>query len=227
MFPIAFYVAVCCALKASETIVDAHVTRDPPDSDLRRRQLARRLVIHQARTKTISLLTGLSRHQMATLRQRWRIGDERRRRGPSPTSFTVLLSTVRMRAEVAALAVFWKALGSFDRTNNVRAHEPASSVDLGERVCDVFEIYLACFPQAELELEHLVLLARSLQENNSVGLVKCSECKAAMLIDLFGTQRRICSHCQRAADGMSASHDDSAEGQGPTSTGEVVQQKLF
>jgi hypothetical protein len=211
--------------------VDAHVTRDPLDRDLRRRQLARRLVIHQARTKTIFLLTGLSRHQMATLRQRWRIGDEMRRRGPPPTSFAVLLSTLRMRAEVAALAVFWKALGSFSRADGLRAHEPASNVDLGERICDVFEVYLACFPTTELELEHLVLLARGLHEENSIGVAKCSDCKAAMLIDLFGMQRRICSHCQRAVDAMSASNDAVSPSQepisSPASTGEGIQQKLF
>lgn len=211
--------------------MDAHVTRDPLDRDLRRRQLARRLVVHQARTKTIFLLTGLSRHQMATLRQRWRIGDEMRRRGPPPTSFTVLLSTLRMRAEVAALTVFWKALGSFGRVDDVRAHAPESNVDFGERICDVFEVYLACFPNRELELEHLVLLAQGLQEANSIGVAQCSDSKAAMLIDLFGTQRRICSHCQRAADAMSTPRDDVASNQepisSPASSGEGVQQKLF
>ncbi len=160
--------------------------KDPLDRDLRRRQLAQRLVMHQARTKTIFFFTGLSRHQMATLRRRWRIGGEMRRRGPPPTSFNVLLSTSRMRAETAALAVFWKALGSVRGASNVHVHGAAFALDLGERLCDVFDVYLACFPNTELEPEHLVLLARGLEEASSIGLEKCSSCKAVMLIDPFG-----------------------------------------
>ena len=42
---------------------------DPDDRDLRRRQLAKRLVSHHARTQTIYSFTGYTRHRLATLRK--------------------------------------------------------------------------------------------------------------------------------------------------------------
>src|SRR5262245_18644062 len=94
--------------------MESHLPGDPVDRELRRRQLAQRLTAHHASTGTIFLLTGLSRHQLATMRQRWRITNEMRRRGPRPTSFAVLRSTLRTREEAAVLAVQWKLLLGVD-----------------------------------------------------------------------------------------------------------------
>lgn len=210
--------------------MDAHVTREPVDRDLRRRQLAQRLVVHQARTRTIYSLTGLTRHQLATLRRRWRVTTRMRRRGPSPTSFTVLRSTMRLRAEAAALAVFWRTLGNV-AAGNGESRRPMSSLELGERLCDVFEAYLACFPKTELELEHLVLIARGLEKGDVIGLSTCATCEAVVVVDLLGARRRLCSQCQRAAEALVQGLTDSAQttgpGLGPPSASEAVQQELF
>jgi hypothetical protein len=210
--------------------VDAHVTREPVDRDLRRRQLAQRLVVHQARTKTIFLLTGLSRHQLATLRQRWRITEELRHRGPPPTSFKVFRSTLRLRAEASVLAVFWRTLGSGGAANG-GVQRAAAALEFGERLCEVFEAYLASFPKTELEFEHLVLLVRGLEAADAIGLSKCGSCEAVILVDLLDVRRRICSHCQRAADAVAPARVDADEVSESSaslpSTGEGVQQELF
>jgi len=210
--------------------VDAHLTREPVDRDLRRRQLAQRLVVHQARTKTIFLLTGLSRHQLATLRQRWRVTEELRRRGPPPTSFKVFRSTLRLRAEASALAVFWKTLGNVGAANG-GTHRAATALEFGERLCEVFEAYLACFPKTELEFEHLVLLVRGLEQADAIGLARCGSCEAVILVDLLDVRRRLCSHCQHAADAVAPARVDAHEVEECSaslpSTGEGVQQELF
>lgn len=208
--------------------MDAHVTAEVGDRELRRRRLAQRLVVHRARTQTIFLLTGLSRHQLATLRQRWRVTDEMRHRGPPPTSFAVFRSTVRVRAEAAALAVFWRTLATAD-TSNKRAHTPTSAVEFGERLCEVFEAYFACFPKSELVLEHLVLLARGLEEADAIALSKCGKCEAVILVDLLELRRRLCSHCQHVADAVAPARADSDSGtnEPPQGTGEGVQRELF
>lgn len=206
--------------------MDTHVTREPIDRDLRRRQLAQRLVVHQARTRTIFLLTGLSRHQLATLRRRWRVATGMRRRGPSPTSFTVLQSTQRLRAEAAALAVFWKVLGNAAAGNGA-TRTSTSMLDFGESLCDVFDAYVACFPKSELELEHLVMLARGLDKADAIGLSTCATCEAVVVVDLLGVRRRLCSHCQRAAE-EPVDPNEAREPSAPTlGTGEAVQQELF
>jgi hypothetical protein len=210
--------------------VDAQVTKEPVDRELRRRQLAKRLVVHQARTQTIFALTGLSKHQLATLRQRWRVTQEMRRRGPPPRSFAVFWSTLRLRSEAAALAVFWRTLGNFVPTK-VGNHTRIASVEFGERLCDVFETYLACFPKSELELEHLALLARGLDQGDAIAISNCTNCEAVILSDLLGTRRHLCSHCQQSVDAAAVTPSELDGGKdrpGSTDrTDEAVQQELF
>jgi hypothetical protein len=106
-----------------------------------------------------------------------------------------------------------------------------SPLELGERLCDVFEAYLACFPKTELELEHLVLIARGLEKGDVIGLSTCATCEAVVVVDLLGVRRRLCSQCQRAAEAIVHGHADSAQttqpGVGPPSASEAVQQELF
>lgn len=64
--------------------MEANRARESIDQKLRCRQLAQRLVAHQARTHTVFRLTGLSRHQLATMRRRWQVTAKMRRRGPLP-----------------------------------------------------------------------------------------------------------------------------------------------
>lgn len=210
--------------------MDAQLTQDPVDRDLRRRQLAQRLVVHQARTQTIFLLTGLSRHQMATLRRRWRVTEDMRHRGPPPRSFAVFWATLRLRAEAAALAVFWQALGNMGATSGGETMK-AAAVEFGERVCDVFETFKACFPRAELELEHLVLLARALDQADVIAVSSCTSCEAAILIDLLGSRRPLCTRCLRAENAEttpSQKIDEGKEGQAASDgTDEAVQHELF
>lgn len=207
--------------------MDTLVTRESVDRELRRRKLAQRLVAHQARTKTIFRLTGLSRHQLATLRKRWCVTREMRRRGPAPTSYAVLRLTLRVRSETAALAVFWRAICTAHGTNPKKI----SAVELGEHICDVFETYQACFPKTQLELEHLMLLAQGLEQGDSIALSACAGCEALIVIDLLTTRRHLCTHCQQETEAPAVAQpavNGGRESEGPTDrSSEAVQQELF
>lgn len=202
--------------------MDLRARIEPIDQELRRRQLARRLVTHHARTQTVSLLTGLSRHQLATLRQRWRVTGEGRHRGPPPASFAVFLSTLRSREEAAALAVHWKLLESVGIESGGVARK-MTPIDLGERLCAAFESYLACSPKSEFELEHLLLLTRGIEQAHTIALSRCNTCQALILVDLLGPQRHLCSHCRGMADPpVPAASQNSV-----SMPGELFQQELF
>lgn len=207
--------------------MDAYVTREPIDRELRRRQLAQRLVTHQARTQTIFNLTGLSRHQLATLRRRWRVTADMRHRGPPPASFGLFLSTQRVRDEAAALAVFWRIL------SHVRSVQgpvpPPSRIEAGECICEVFEAYVACFPMCAIELEHLTLLMRGIEEADAIALARCGSCDAVILVDLLGTRRRVCAACQGPEPSPAAPAQSLMETarHKPFEHGEAVQQELF
>lgn len=211
--------------------MDAHVTDDRFDRELRRRQLARRLVTHQARTQTIFKMTALTRHQLATLRQRWRVMQETRHRGPSPRSFAAFFSSARARSEAAALATLCRVLGATAPVGRASARIKLSELEMGERLCEIFEVYSAFFPRSNIEFEHLVLLARGLARSDAIAMGSCTSCQGTILIDLFATRRHVCSHCVQDARSTPAGTDEPATdndcGGAKDEETFVVQRELF
>jgi hypothetical protein len=117
-------------------------TNDGARRDSRRYRLALRLMTHQARTRTISAMTSLSRHQQETLRRRWRVAEETRRRGPSPTSLDRFTHSPRARSEGAALVTFCHIYGLLPLGNIAGApRRKLLTLELGERLCDTYEAY--------------------------------------------------------------------------------------
>jgi hypothetical protein len=167
--------------------------------DSRRYQLALRLMAHQARTRTISAMTSLSRHQQETLRRRWRITEETRRRGPSPSSLDRFTHSPRARAEGACLAAFCRNYGLLPLGNIAGVpRRKLLTLELGERLCDTYETYRACFPRSELEIEELLSLVLAVGENEVIGLGRCTSCSGTVLIDRLAPHRATCAHCQHA-----------------------------
>src|SRR5262245_15887215 len=95
-------------------------TDEQIDRELRRRQLAKRLTAHQARTQTICAMTALTRHQLTTLRRRWKVPQKERYRGPAPRSLGVFTKTLRGQAEGAALYLLCRMLGALSGDRPLR-----------------------------------------------------------------------------------------------------------
>lgn len=167
--------------------------------DSRRYQLALRLMTHQARTQTITAMTGLSRHQLATLRQRWRIAEGLRHRGPSPTSLERFTHSLRARSEGATLATFCRIYGALPATAFTGSSQRIRlTLDFGERLCLAYEAYRACFPKTDLEIEELLCLVQGIAVNHEVRLGRCASCNGTVLIDRLAPHRSACAHCQSA-----------------------------
>ena len=163
---------------------------DPDDRDIRRRLLARRLVSHRARTQTIQTFTGISRHRLETLRQRWGVTTEDRHRGPSPTSFTEFFRTARNLQAATTAAVLCKLVAAIP-TQPLRGSR-IPSLELGERLCYAYEALQACYPKTELEFEQLLLLVTGLAEGSCLRLGQCGRCGAAILIDILSVRDFVC-----------------------------------
>jgi hypothetical protein len=176
-----------------------HFLDDFGDRDLRRLHLTKRLVIHSARTETIYRLTGYTRHRLTTLRRRWRESYGARHRGPAPTSFAVFFRSARARSEAASAAAICRVFDVISAPRSGRAQRDFADLDSGERLCEVYEAFHACFPDAHLEFEQLLLLAVGLTRGDVVELTTCANCQCAILIDILGRRRRMCSICQRLA----------------------------
>lgn len=169
--------------------MDAHRTDDSVLREIRRFELARRLIYHEVRTQTISKITGLSSGRLRTLRRRLVVSREARHRGPPPRSLDVLLRTSRGRTEGAALAAL---LPLFKHTSPTRFH---SSLDDGEETCDVYDAYLTYNPRSSVCFEELMLLKESLARGNLIELGQCQLCKCLIMNHRLDRPRLTCSHC--------------------------------
>ena len=175
------------------------ISEDPDDRDLRRRQLAKRLVSHHARTQTIYAFTGYTRHRLATLRKRWGVPPEERHRGPSPTSFSVFFRSPRARNVATVAAVICTLLGATRPGFGPKSSRRSLDLRFGEQLCEVHEALRACFPDVELEFEQVMLLAIGLSLHESIALTTCVRCGIAMLADQLSLRRRTCGSCHRPA----------------------------
>lgn len=166
--------------------------------DSRRYQVALRLMAHQARTGTISAITSLSRHQQEALRARWGITEDTRRRGPSPTSLSRFTHSPRARSEGAVLAVFCRIYGLLPVGSLAGvSRRKLLSLEFGERLCDAYESYRACFPWVKLEIEELLSFALGIAADEVIGLGRCESCSGTVIIDRLAPHRPSCAQCQR------------------------------
>jgi len=180
--------------------MDAHRNDDSVTREIRCFELARRLIFHEVRTQTIRKLTGFSRNRLATLRRRLKVSDDARRHGPPPRSLDVLLRTARGRTEAAAVAALFpifKHPVSIQRT---------SALDDGEQTCDIYDAYLAYYPQSNVRFEELMLLRRTLAKGDLLELGLCRICKGLIMNIRIDRCRPICAHC----NSLRESEQDSA-----------------
>ena len=162
--------------------------------DQRRYELALRLIAHRVRTRTISKMTALSRHQLAALRSRWGVSEGARHRGPPPSSLEKFTHSARARTEGAVLAVYCRIHQVIPRQGALAAGT-ALSLEFGERLCDAYEAYRACVPDPAVQFEELLSLVFGLAKGDVIALSRCTDCQATVLIDRLGPPRRKCSFC--------------------------------
>lgn len=164
--------------------------------ELRRTQLATRMVSHKARTQTICDYTGLARERIKTLRRDWKVASDQRHRGPSPSSVSVFFRSARMRAEASALAVICRMLGAVGAAPMADAARRFPSLERGERLCDVFEAFRTFFPKSDVGFEQVVLLAVGMAQGDVLRLEYCGNCDAVILADRLAAAQRLCAPCQ-------------------------------
>lgn len=174
--------------------------------ELRRHQLALRMIAHRARRRTICNFTGLTRERIKTLRREWQVTSKGRRRGPSPSSLSAFFRSARMRSEASVIALFCKIQGVVPTERIPKATRYFPTLERGERLCDVYEAYRTYFPESEVNFELIVLLAIGLAEPHALELKVCATCPGVIVIDLLSVKYRYCSQCeQKEATGLQVS----------------------
>lgn len=165
--------------------------------DLRRIQLAHRLIRHEVRTYWICAFTQQTIDRVRKLRTSY--GDDlkglQRHRGSPPHSYSKLLMP-HLHSEASALAgivILWRLIPREPVTN---ARRTLPSVELGEALCKAFELFCHIVPGCAMTMDRLILLTLALAERQlTVG--HCRECNASILSDPIDLPRELCLWCQR------------------------------
>ena len=174
-------------------ILDARYSRD-----IRRYQLAMRLMGFEARTQTIRRYTGLSRSRIQALGrsdypQSAGVAPIRHR-GPAPYRLEALLGDARSRADchlVASLAFLLSDSAEIIAVNDVR-DDPLRA---GECLCHLFESYLQIALSPRLSFEQVVLVHSALAKRKRLATRTCAHCGSLILQDLQEIERLTCSYC--------------------------------
>jgi hypothetical protein len=209
------------------------VSEDRYTRDLRRIQLAHRLIRHEVRTYWIRAFTRFTEGRIRNLLRSYGLASDglHRYRGSPPRLYT-RLTVPKNHSEASALAgiaVVWHLVPEEQVPN---AWRTLPSLDFGETLCDAFELCRLMIPGATLNLDRFILLVMALAERQlTVG--HCSHCRALILLDPLGAKRRVCVSCERypspvAADSLdpeAAALPDDAPETGGGRRGK--QQKLF
>jgi hypothetical protein len=169
------------------------ISEDRYSRDLRRLNLARRLIRHEVRTQWIRAWTGFSERRVQNLFRSYERaqGSVRRPRGPSPFKATALLRSATLRKESSALGALAQIMEVVPGKRRDR-----DGLEMGEGLCQVFESYRQLVPQSRFTMDQFIRLVLALADGHELVIGHCADCHAALLLDRLGLERRICPTCR-------------------------------
>ena len=179
------------------------ITDDRYLRDLRRLDLARRLIEHGARTKTIAIWTQLSPYRIRQLCRDYGCSADSRHSGVPPRSIAYFWRTPQMQIEAASLAGICKVLGVLPRTR--MAARDFTLPARGERLCQAYEAYVDSFEKPRISIEYAVLLATALATTDDISIGKCVSCGGVVLVDLGDVVDNCCVYCAGRMPGYARS----------------------
>lgn len=164
--------------------------------DLKRQEVAVRMLSHGARPKTICAFTSLRPERIKTLRAHFNLRSKERRRGPSPSALKGFFQPAHKHKEASCIAGYCRMLGAVTAQGIEDAPRFYPTLIRAERLCDVFESYHTVFPGSEFTFEIITAIAIGLAQGDLIGLGQCSSCPRAILIDRLATGDPVCWECR-------------------------------
>jgi len=169
--------------------------------DLRRFDVALRMLRQDARTRTIRAWTGLSAERVRKLsrwqrRQGCRRGTACRQRGPSPTHLEGVLTSESLKSEAAAVAGVCRVLEVVPPDRRPKVRGALAVIAQGEQVLSAHELFHNLVPRRRLTLEQWLLLLHSLARGTEWGIGRCARCPAIVVIDRLALASALCEDCQ-------------------------------
>lgn len=164
--------------------------------DLRRHDLALRLIAFEARTNTICLFTGLSPSRVRSLgRSDYAAKDgvaPVRHRGPSPYRVAPILTDPRFKEDVCIVGAVRELL----KPGFVDAYMGADArLNDGEFLCAIFEGYTELAQPPGLTFEQVLLLEKTLARGKLASTASCTNCSALLVRDSLSLGGLRCRQC--------------------------------
>ena len=173
------------------------ISDDRYDRDLRRYNLAQRMIQHEARTTTIALWTGLTKYRIQTLFRAYQHpGNHRRHRGAAPSQPAFFSRSLNHECEAAALAYIGLQMEIIPPFVVPDAPHSLPGLARGERLVTAFELYRTLVPQSRVSLEHAVLLMTELAHRRTLLLEQCEACVGLMVVDRLAARKSTCAFCR-------------------------------
>jgi hypothetical protein len=201
--------------------------------DLRRLQVAWRMILLGARTPTIMCWTRLSKYNVRKLRNGYG-GDDvprERLRGKAPYRVEFFFKSASLRAETPALVGLLRHFHALPAMGEVTVGE-LPDLTRADRLCTALEEFRAICPTSEIDFERVVILMKELLRGELIRVTTCSMHPELVVHDCLVAREPSCAHCWRETQGglaylrsPAAATDTPHEPE--TDTGAGHQQSLF
>jgi len=170
--------------------------------DIRRINLARRLIHHRVRTQWICAWTGLSAERVRNLYHSYSQTQpaRHRARGPTPKRPFYLLRSPRLQNEASAIGGIAYRLRIIPVEPIPHPEVALAGVDLGEQLCRAFELYHRIVRGACFTMEQFILLVFALAERKELDMALCESCRGFLIVDCSGATQRRCPTCRKTPE---------------------------
>jgi hypothetical protein len=184
--------------------------------DVRRYNLAFRLVLLGARTRTIVRWTQLSKYQVSALYRSYARQESAeinaKRRGKSPYRVEFCWRSAQMKWEAAVFGWMCLLAGVLPRERLPNPERTLPGIELGERLCTALEEYRELLRrdyslEPQMTIEYAILLLCALARGDQAELGRCERCTGAIVVDRSTTQAQLCTYCGRASPTQLAGPD--------------------
>jgi hypothetical protein len=178
------------------------VTDNRYAGEIEKFDLAMRMIGHEARTGTIRICTGFTEDRIRKLYTTYFKGVEgpsvKRRRGKSPRQITRFVSSTRRQVEATVLACLYLFCRVFDLDGDGRVSRKhdGNGIELGSRLCQAYETYLAMYPDPGLSFEWAWNLYHALIESRELFFAWCETCGGPYIQDAYALDYRRCPLCE-------------------------------
>ncbi len=176
-------------------------SHDAIDRDVRALLLAKRLLQIEVRTKVITKFTRIPRNRLAALRRRLDVSPDDRPRGRARSRLATFIATAERRFESSSLAALL-ALLDLVGPQGGPGKSGVDRLDVGERLCGIYEYVREYLHDVEIDFEDLALLRTTLVRRELLEIGRCPQCGVPVIIERNDRRHRSCAFCEAEELGL-------------------------